>query len=451
MTGTADGRRARSGPTRRRFAAGAAGLVGLGGLLGAAGCGAPAGDGAPSAAGQARTPVTLRLNHRTERYFAVRTKQFSEAYPWITVDLVTDSGYEKLMALLAAGDLGDVIWTSTGVGTYFELASQGVFANLEGTASADKYDLKQHFPRAVETARSVDGKLFALPVLIHPSHLGLYYNVNLFESAQVRAPSADWTLEDVVEAARRLTGGAGPGGRPATWGILTETGYPPLVVFLRTFGGEFMDPPTLGKKTALDRAPAKQALQWLYDLRHRHRVHPVKGADQVSYTDGNVAMMTTHMSGIATAMRVADRFRTDAILLPKGPTGKRGSQGHVDMMSVNAKSRHQDAAWLLLKWFVGREAAPYVFEEHGIPGSRPDGWSDIQATAPPMYRIFKEFMEKEGPGPLAVPWNYRMLEAGQFTDKAFDPLWTGEGAPDRVVAAAVGPHQAFLDQPRPGT
>jgi multiple sugar transport system substrate-binding protein len=420
------------------------------GLSGAVACGGPQGGG--SAGGtQRKQPVTLRLNHRTEKYFPVRARQFSEAHPWVTVDLVPDSGYEKLMALLAAGDLGDVVWTSTGVGTYFELASQNVFANVEPLAAADKYDLKQHFPRAIETARTVDGKLFAMPTLIHPSHLGLFYNVNLFESGQVKPPDASWTLDDLVEAARKLTASPGPGGRPTHWGLLTETGYPPLVVFLRTFGGEFMEPATLGKKTALDRPGAKQALQWLYDLRHKHRVHPVKGLDQVTYEDGNVAMMTTHMSGISRGMQAADRFKTDAMLLPKGPGGHRGSQGHVDMMSLNAKTKHKDEAWLLLKWFVSREAAPYVFEEHGIPGSRPDGWADTLPKAPPMFKVFYEFMEKEGPQALAVPWNYRMLEAGQFTDKAFDPLWTGQQSPDQVVAASIGPHQAFLDQPRPGT
>jgi len=428
----------------------ATGAVGMLGLLATA-CGAQQTNGTAGGGSSTKPPVTLRLNHRTEKYFPVRAKQFSEAHPHITVELIPDSGYEKLMTLLAANDLGDVVWTSTGVGTYFELAAQNIFANLEPLAAADKYDLKQHFPRAIETARAVDGKLFALPTLIHPSHLGLFYNVNLFASAQIKPPTPSWTLEDLVDTARKLTGAPGPDGRPSRWGLLTETGYPPLVVFLRTFGGEFMDPPTLGKKTALDKPPAKQALQWLYDLRHKHRVHPIKGVDSnVSYENGNVAMMTTHMSGISRGMTVADRFKTDAILLPKGPTGKRGSQGHVDMMSINAKTKYKDESFLLLKWFTSREAAPYVFEEHGMPGSRPDGWTDIEPKAPAMFKVFKEFMDKEGPGPLAVPWNYRMLEAGQFTDKAFDPLWTGEAGPEQVIAASIGPHQTFLDLPRPG-
>ena len=53
----------------------------------------------------------------------------------------------------------------------------------------DKYDLKQHFPRAIDTAKTVDGKLFGLPSLIHPSHIGLFYNTQLFETAGVAPPT----------------------------------------------------------------------------------------------------------------------------------------------------------------------------------------------------------------------------------------------------------------------
>ena len=104
-----------------------------------------------------------------------------------------------------------------------------------------------------------------------------------------------------------MTGGPAPDGRPARWGLQTETTpAAPLLCFLRSFGAELLDPGFLGKKVAFDRAPAKQALQWLSDLRHRHRVHPVQGADTVKFTDGNLAMQTTLMSG-GLRLRAGDR------------------------------------------------------------------------------------------------------------------------------------------------
>lgn len=434
------------GPTRRASLGGATALLGLTAM---AACGTTTGGATPADGQRTQQPVTLRLNYRAERYIPERAKAFTAANPRITVDLVPDSGYEKLVALLAAGDLGDMIWASTGVGTYFELASQGHFLNLEPIVARDKFDLKQFFPRAVDTAKLVENRLLGLPNLIHPSHIGLFYNVNMFDAAGVKPPSLTWSVDDLTDAARRLTGGSGEGGRPAQWGVLTETSYPALVVFLRTFGGEIMDPPTLGKKAAIDRAPAKQAFQWLYDLRQKHRAHPLQGVDKASFADGNVAMMTTGMWGMTTASQIGDRFRMDATLVPKGPTGKRGSQGHVDMWALYDKSKHKDEAWLLMKHFTSREQGPFLLQEHGNPGARPDAWSDAVAMAPAMFKVFKDFMDKEGPGPLAVPYNFRMLEIGQVATKALDPMWTGQQSPDQVIAAASGQFQALLDQPRP--
>jgi multiple sugar transport system substrate-binding protein len=431
-----------------RAAAGA--LAGLS-LAGVAACG-PAGESGGNGAGagtQSKGPVTLRVNQRTDKYFHVRAQQFTDANPNVKVDVVTDVGYEKLVALLVAGDLGDIIWASTGVGTYFELAGQGHFLQLDSVVAKDKYDLKQHFPRAIDTAKTVDGKLFGLPSLIHVSHIGLFYNTQLFDKAGVALPTSDWTYDQLVDAARKLTTGQTPEGRPAQWGLQTETAYAPLLCFVRSFGGEMLDPGHLGKKVAFDRPPAKQALQYLYDLRHRHRVHPTAGVDQVAMINGNLAMQTTLMSGgIQWARQVADRFEIKNALIPKGPTGKRGSQGHVDMLGVYNKTKAPDEAFALLKWFANKDTSAALFEEVGVPGARFDGWNDPKVATNPLVKPFKDFLENPGPELIALPYNFRMLEAGQTTDKLFAPLWAGQQSPEQVLAASVGPFQTFLDQPR---
>lgn len=425
--------------TRRRYLAVAA----VGGAL-AGGCGPlRGGERTGPGAKTPRQPVTLRLNYRTESYIPARAKDFSAANPGITVEPLPDSGYEKLVALLAAGELGDIVWLSTGVGTFFEFASLGQLMSLDSLITRDKYDLKQFFPRAIETGK-FEGKQYGLPSLLHPSHLGLFYNVNLVESAGVK-PSSDWRLDDLVEAARKLTA-------PNHFGFEPETSYPPVLVWLRTFGGEFMDPPTLGKKPAIDRGPAKQALQWLFDVRHRHRVAPIKGADRNTFTDGSIALRQSLMSSYARfPQQIGDRFRVDAVLIPKGPTGKRGSQGHVDMWGMYAKSKHRDEAWELHKWFGNKDTAMRLagLDQAGIPGGRPDAWNDPSVVNRPMYKVFKDFVEKEGPDVLAMPWNLRMLDWQRLNEQSLDPLWTGEKSVDQVIAGALGPLQTLLDQPRP--
>jgi multiple sugar transport system substrate-binding protein len=424
--------------TRRWVVGSASGVA----AFAAVACGAQPQGGSAGTAARSNQPVTLRVNHRTEKYIPVRGQKFTQQYPHITVEFLPDSGYEKLIAMLAAGDLGDVVWASTGVGSYFELASQGHFLQLDQMVAADKYDLKQIYPRAIEVAKMVDGKLFGMPNLIHPSHIGLFYNVNLFESAGVKPPTIDSKYDDLVDMARKAMAG-----RPNVWGIATETSYPALLCYIRSFGGEILEPAALGKKPAIDKGPAKQALQWLYDLRHRHKVHPLP-TDRAPFVEGNVAMRTTGMWGATDATAIGDRFKMDAVLIPKGASGKRGSQGHVDMWGVYSKTKNRDAAWLLMKHFSSKDQGIDMMPETNIPGARPDSWNEFGTR--PMFKVFKDFMEKEGPGPLALPWNFRMLDFQNVTAKALEPLWAGQVSVDAGVAAAMGPMQQNLDLPRAG-
>ena len=408
---------------------------------------APGGQTGGPSANQAKQPVTLKLNHRTEMYVPKRAQEFSAANPHAKIEILTDTGYEKLVAQIAAGDPGDVIWMSTGVGTYFEMAALGNNMDVAPLAAADKHDLKQYLPVAIDTAKIVDNKLFGLPSLMHPSHIGLFYNVNAFETAGVKPPTLTTTFDELVEIARKMQS-------PSMWGIQTEsTSMPHFIPWVRSFGGELMDPGFLGKKVAFDKAPARQALQYLYDLRHRHRVHPLRGEAAVNFVDGNVAMQTTLMSGgFGYERTIAGKFKMDAVLIPKLPTvPKRGSQGHIDMWGMFSRTRYKDDAWQLLKWMANKETGQALFTEVGLPGARVDNWNDPQVAAKPMFKVFKDFVEKEGVGLVALPYNLRMLEwSNTIVPKAFEALWTASPVSvDQAIAASIGPAQTFLDQPRP--
>jgi multiple sugar transport system substrate-binding protein len=407
---------------------------------------APAGETGSVDPNKAKQPVTLKLNHRAEMYVPKRAQEFTERNPHIKVDILTDTGYEKLVAQIAAGDPGDVIWMSTGIGTYFEMAALGNCMNVEPLAAADKTDLKQYLPVGIDTAKIVDNKLFGLPSLMHPSHIGLFYNVNAFETAGVKPPTLTTTYDELTEIARKMQS-------PTMWGIQTESAAAAnFTPWLRSFGGDLMDPGFLGKKVAFDRTPARQALQYLFDLRHRHRAHPLRGGDAVNFIDGNVAMQTTLMSGGFNYERqVAGKFKMDAVLIPKGPGGKRGSQGHVDMWGMFSRTRTKDEAWQLLKWMTNKETGQALFTEVGLPGARVDNWSDPAVAAKPMFKVFKDFVEKEGVGLVALPYNLRMLEfTNTLIPKAFEVMWgASPQSVDQTIAASIGPVQQFLDQPRP--
>jgi ABC-type glycerol-3-phosphate transport system substrate-binding protein len=216
-----------------------------------------------------------------------------------------------------------------------QLAAPGHLLPLGPVVAADRYDLKQLFPRAVAVAKIVDDKLFGLPNQIHSSHIGLFYNKSLFDTAGVKPPELSSTYDDLVGVARQVMAA-----EPGVWGILTETSLPPLLCFVRSFGGEMLNPPTLGKKPALDRGPASPALQWLYDLRHRHKVHPLP-SDQADFNTGDVAMLTTGMWGQTRAIQIGDRFTTDATLIQPRPGAARRAR---QLQDARVPGRRQEGA-----------------------------------------------------------------------------------------------------------
>ncbi len=424
-------------------------LLGAAGGLWAAACGAQQAQQSPAADTATRRPVTVRLNYRADKYIAERATEFGAAYPWVTVEQIPNSGYEKLLVLVAAGEMGDLVWDSVGVGAYLYLASQGHLKAIDPYVTRDRFDLRQYYPRTIETAR-VEGKLYGLPATTHPGTIGLFYNATLFEQAGAKPPGAGWTTDDLLAAARQLTGAVGPDGKAERWGVAFQTTYTALVCLLRSFGGEYTDPPSFGKRVALDRPPAKQALQWLADLRHRHRVHPAPGAPATAFLDGSVAMYQGITSNIRFAEDARDRFKVDVTLIPRGPGGKRGSMLHFGLLAVNGKTTVPDEAWELQKWLTNKELAMRQFRlDGGIPGARPDAWNDPEPVREkPLFKVFRDFMEQEGPGPLPVPWNLKMPQIQQVSDQQLAPLWSGEQSVDQTIAAAAGPFQALLDEPR---
>ena len=95
----------------------------------------------------------------------------------------------------------------------------------------------------------------------------LFYNRRSFSAAGVRPPAGDWTWDDFLRTARELTRPAA-GTSPAQWGTALE----PLADFYYPWlwgsGGEDIE--RNGEKSLLDQPAAREALQWLHDLRHKH-------------------------------------------------------------------------------------------------------------------------------------------------------------------------------------
>src|SRR5262249_21377478 len=86
---------------------------------------------------------------------------------------------------------------------FVSYAAKGVLLDLGTQTSADKsWDASVYYPRALSIFQS-NNKQYALPESF--STVLLFYNKDLFDAAKVDYPKADWTWDDALAAAKKLT------------------------------------------------------------------------------------------------------------------------------------------------------------------------------------------------------------------------------------------------------
>ena len=128
---------------------------------------------------------------------------FEAEHPNIKVDLEVfswDSYWDKLNTALAGNDAYDVFWLN--VAGLPKRAANGLLLNLQPYMDADPIDFSA-FPDYLVEAYQFNGDTYGIPKDIDT--IALFYNKDLFDAAGVDYPTADWSWDDLYNAAAALT------------------------------------------------------------------------------------------------------------------------------------------------------------------------------------------------------------------------------------------------------
>ena len=178
---------------------------------------------AGAACAQSQEPVRFAVHGATSTFEAYRAllERFTEE-TGIPAEVVPTGGsaiagkWEQIVVWTAAGLSPDIV---SGVSTEFgQYAINGMLTPLDPYIERDGVDMNQVLP-AFADALKYDGKQYIMPY--GSSGMVWMYNRDRFEMAGLPQPPAnagpDWTLDDLREAARRLT--TWDGDRITAWGI----------------------------------------------------------------------------------------------------------------------------------------------------------------------------------------------------------------------------------------
>jgi len=308
-------------------------------------------------------PVTLRVAYynaggQTEiDYRQAQAEAFTKAHPNVTLKMepVADWG-ETLYPQLAAETAADVLWADTDTG-YGQMVAKGAYQSLKPFVDAEGFDLSKWPEGMVKHFSGQDGGLLLLP----NSNLSfnfLYYNKDLFDKASVAYPTADWTLDDLTAAAKKLSAKGEQWGFSFAWDDLYLT-------WMRMYGCEFTDDGTNPTKYTYNGPGCAKALEDLDKLSRDGIVNwelgakwgglaPGDSTGERAFSNGDAAMLlsgTWEAPSIVTNSEGA--FQFDAAPAPMAPGGT--IQGAASGFGVYAKSKNPEWAWEYVKYLAGPE------------------------------------------------------------------------------------------------
>jgi multiple sugar transport system substrate-binding protein len=264
---------------------------------------------------------------------------FEAQHPNVTVEVQTApyaDYFTKLQTAVAGGTAPDTF--ELNYENFVTYATAGTLLDLSAPSAADtSFSADAFYPKAYEVFQQ-DGTQYGLPASF--SDVLLFYNKDLFDKAGVDYPTADWTWQDELAAAEKLTD-AGAG----TWGTFQPIQFFEFYKVLAQNGGSFFGPD--GSVTFND-AKGVEAANYLIDKVGKVMPDNAFGPDEDTalFKAGKLAMWH---SGIWQFAGLKDApFAWDVQVEPGNV--QKAHQFFANAAVASASTAHPDEAWAWLRF-----------------------------------------------------------------------------------------------------
>lgn len=273
---------------------------------------------------------------------------------------------EILLPAFAAGTAPDLI-DICDVSIMKQLGERRMFVDLTEFYS----EYRDRFPMAVDVYAAVDGRYYGTPIIVSAlAHI--YYNKNLVEKYGI-TPTDDWTYSDFLDACEKLKNQGeipivngnkeGLDGEHWIQALMTETiGGSGIMALL-----ERTDPDTGPRWTD---PKVVQAVQAFEDLHKRgYFIEGMAAMGQfVAHLQFAAGKAAFHHLGtwISASLAKHPEFRWGWFRFPHmageiGATRNGGVVSHLDLITINSSSVHQDIGLEFIEFYTRPEVSGHAF------------------------------------------------------------------------------------------
>ncbi len=289
--------------------------------------------------------------------------------------------WEEYWTMLEAGAQGgslpDVFWMHSNESERY-MSNNMLLDLTDKIAESDKID-PENYPEDIWGLYTYDDKNFAVPKDIDT--IALWYNKSMFDEAGLEYPTADWTWDDVTEAAKKLTKEDGSQYGLALRNDNNQAGYYNLIY---DNGGYIINDDKT--KSGWDDPKTIEAMEmlegWIKDGVMPPLEVMAENGEDVLFQSGKVAMVPQG-SWMVAAYRDNEYTaeNCDLVELPKSATtGRRASLYNGLGWAASANGEHTEEAWKLIE-YLGSEEAQKKQAELGVTMSAYNGTSDAWAKS----------------------------------------------------------------------
>jgi multiple sugar transport system substrate-binding protein len=374
-------------------------------------------------------------------FFKKQAERFNGKNPGVQVEMIGrpwGEHHDQLLVNLASGAGLDLFRLGD-----FQAASfyaKNITQPLDTYMQRDKWVMKERLMPPFEMCLW-KGQTHGLPRGGSGAN-GYVYNRKLFDKAGLKYPENDWTAEQFLEAAKKLT--VKEGDKFVQWGADWPNWDQGM---LWSNGGDFSDDKYT--KSLIDSPESTEYFQWKQDLLVKHQVVPTpadsKAITGSAFATGKVAMENTGFWGFYDYIKLKD-LDFGFVATPKFK-GKQVGYTSQAVHSMWKSTKAPDAAWEYLKFLLSPDE---LWQEHE---------NGIWMTLSLEHTNKEEFIKPKGPPydnrpsvpgllfPARGNWFTTLVEGTKayrfYNSEIMDPL-RGNSAPAASLLKEASPKLAEL-------
>lgn len=283
---------------------------------------------------------------------------------------------------------------------------------LEDLSTYDELEFNKYYKKSVD-AMKYKGKIYALPRDM--SNLVIFYNKDMLKKSGVPYPDKNWTLDDMLNIAQKLT-------TPSTFGISFEEKPLYYLPYMLYYGGwKPNDSQNYFIRDVLSEPENKKGLDFYADLRRKYHVAPKKeeiGSATMAqmFLQGKIGM---HLSGrwMVPKYRQEAKFDWDVVSFPHKMF--MDSSG----WAISKSSKKKKEAIKLIK-FMASEKNSQKFAQSGlIVPARIDSANSkyfLDNKKPKNSQAFLDTAINSVPTPVTVNYNEILDDLNTKTEYMFN-------------------------------